>query len=118
MGRYYNPYTYDTVRIPYHEDCDPPHNNEIMVMSEEELKEIPLEEQVALLKAQVESLGNTLNRCINILNTFQYTSAEYMSFVEMKTEQAMYEIHKHSDSFHAMLIVGHKEEKKDESDIP
>lgn len=121
MGKYYNPYNYDDLHyIPFSEECEQPARDEIMVMSDEELKDVPLREQVALLRAQVDSLGETLSRCINILNTFQHTSTEYMQFVDAKAERAAYEIHKHSDCFHAMLIVGHKhkEKDKDESDIP
>lgn len=98
-----------------YENCDTLHNNEIMTMSEEELKEIPLEKQIVLLKAQVESLGIALDRCINILNKFQNTSAEYMNFIDSKTEQAMRDIQKHSGNFHAMLIIGNEKEKKDDN---
>lgn len=115
---YYSGYFYEDA-VP--EDCEQPVINQIMAMSEEELKDMPLEEQVRLLKEQVNELGNTLSRCIQILNQFQRTSSDYMRFMEHKSESVYYsltnELERHTGQFHAMLIIGNKEAKKDESDI-
>lgn len=117
-GLRHSNYYYSGYHDMYQEDCEPPERTSIMSATDEELQEIPVEEQIRLLRAQVEELGNALNRCIEILNTFQNTSSRFMHCLEGEISHMDYEFRRHTDGFHAMLIIGHKEEEKDESTVP
>ena len=78
---------------------------------------ISLEEQIDSLRNQVHELNFALNRCIDILNQFQHTSSDYIHYIDDKTDIISQELTKHTDSFHAMLIIGNNKEEKNESNI-
>lgn len=97
------------------QECEQPARGPCL--TEEELNELTPEDQIALLKEEVANLGEALSRCINIVNTLQHTVAEYMHYMDRQVDVTRYELDNHRGSFHSMLIIGNKEEKKDESDI-
>jgi hypothetical protein len=76
------------------------------------------EEKVELLKLQVENLTYTLCDCVNVVNDLQNALNQAINTVERNINNTQYEIERHAQGFHSMLIIGNKEGKKDESNIP
>ena len=99
-------------------EIDIPIRTSFMDLSDEQLKDIPIEEQVRLLKKEVNVLSNSLSRCIHILNAFQNTYTDYLNYMDSKIQRTASRIEQHMDCYHTMLIISNKEIKKDESNIP
>lgn len=76
-----------------------------------------LEEQIIELKGEIAILNSELGHYINAFNALQENLADYENYILSKVDTAIDAVKEHSDSFHAMLIIGNKGGNKDENNI-
>lgn len=75
------------------------------------------EEKIETLIAQVHELAKTLSDCIMVIDDLQDALNQVAGTTSKEITITRYEIERHTQGFHSMLIIGNKEGKKDESNI-
>ena len=91
-------------------------NKNSSLVENEEMQQ--LKNEIAMLNNDLYTCRNDLERLKEIVSEFQYIYQQNTHQTELEINTLYNNLSNHTNSFHAMLIIGNKDGEKGESNIP